>query len=199
VPELRGDERVQLRYNAGMLFNDKRTVKLPEEFGRELFRVEVGSGLHGVAIPGTDDRDEMGVCLERPEYFAGLKKFETYTWRTKPAGVRSEAGDLDLTIHSYRKFIRLALNGNPTIVQVFFAPRDKVVFGETATLPWLAERVVSKRAGRAYLGYLTAQKMRLTGERGQKDVNRPELVKKYGFDRNLRCTQFGLDFKASNC
>jgi uncharacterized protein len=41
---------------------------------------------------------------------------------------------------------------------------------------------VSRRAGRGYLGYLRGQKERLLGARGQKRVNRPELVEAYGFD-----------------
>lgn len=40
----------------------------------------------------------------------------------------------------------------------------------------------SKRAGHAYLGYLRGQKERLLGTRGQKRVNRPELVEAHGLD-----------------
>ena len=30
-----------------------------------ILRTQVGSGVHGTAISGQDDRDEMGICLER--------------------------------------------------------------------------------------------------------------------------------------
>jgi hypothetical protein len=30
----------------------------------------------------------MGVCIEPPDYVAGLKRFETNVFRTKPDGVR---------------------------------------------------------------------------------------------------------------
>lgn len=30
----------------------------------EILRTVVGSGVHGIAIPGTDDHDEMGVFIE---------------------------------------------------------------------------------------------------------------------------------------
>src|SRR4051812_43174814 len=85
-----------------------------------ILRATVGSRLHGLALEGTDDRDEMGVCIEAPEYVAGLRHFEQYVYRTKPEGVRSEAGDLDLTIYSLRKYARLALNGNPTILLLLY-------------------------------------------------------------------------------
>jgi hypothetical protein len=37
-----------------------------------ILRVQVGSGVHGTSISGQDDRDEMGLCLEPPEYVTGL-------------------------------------------------------------------------------------------------------------------------------
>lgn len=46
----------------------------------------------------------------------------------------------------------------------------------------LARHVASKSAGAKFLGYMIDQKERLLGLRGQKDVNRPELVAKFGFD-----------------
>jgi hypothetical protein len=42
--------------------------------------------------------------------------------------------------------------------------------------------LLSRRAGRGYLGYLRGQKERILGARGQKRVNRPELVEAHGFD-----------------
>ncbi len=41
---------------------------------------------------------------------------------------------------------------------------------------------MSRQAGPRFLGYLAAQKRRLLGERGQKNVRRPELEERYGFD-----------------
>ena len=42
------------------------TFEDPEVPFPELIRAEVGSTIHGTAIAGTDDRDEMGVCVEAP-------------------------------------------------------------------------------------------------------------------------------------
>jgi len=38
----------------------------------EILRGIVGSTSHGTAIEGQDDRDEMGVFVEPPEYVCGL-------------------------------------------------------------------------------------------------------------------------------
>jgi hypothetical protein len=39
-----------------------------------VLRVQVGSGVHGTSITGQDDRDEMGICLEPPEFVTGLAR-----------------------------------------------------------------------------------------------------------------------------
>ena len=39
-----------------------------------IIRTLVGSTIHGLELAGTDDRDEMGVCIEPPAYVAGLKR-----------------------------------------------------------------------------------------------------------------------------
>ena len=67
--------------------------------------------MHGLNNPGTDDRDEMGVCIEPPEYLLGFKRFEHFVYRTQPEGHPSGPGDLDLTVYGLRKFCVLALEG----------------------------------------------------------------------------------------
>jgi hypothetical protein len=93
-------------------------------------------------------------------------------------------GDLDLTIYSLRKWIRLALKGNPTILLLLFTPEDQLVFCDDLgrELRALTPAIVSRRVQEPFLGYLQAQKQRLTGERGQKRIHRPELEEMYGFD-----------------
>jgi uncharacterized protein len=36
----------------------------------------VGSTVHGLVLAGTDDRDEMEVCIEPRRYVVGFGKFE---------------------------------------------------------------------------------------------------------------------------
>ncbi|GAA4537338.1 nucleotidyltransferase domain-containing protein [Amycolatopsis samaneae] len=148
-----------------------------------ILRCQVGSGLHGTAVAGQDDRDEMGLCVEPAEYVAGLRRFEQYLFRTQPDGVRSGPGDLDLIVYSLRKWMRLALTGNPTVLLPLFVPDKEIVrideFGRE--LRANAERIVSRKAGLRFLGYSRAQRAHLTGERPPR-LNRPELIEKYGFD-----------------
>lgn len=147
-----------------------------------ILRCQVGSGLHGTAVEGQDDRDEMGLCLEPAEYVVGTRRFEQYIFRTQPEGVRSGPGDLDLIVYSLRKWMRLALTGNPTVVLPLFVPDNEIVritdLGHE--LRANADRIVSRQAGPRFAGYLRSQRRRMT--EGNIKVNRPELIEKYGFD-----------------
>ena len=166
-----------------------------------ILRVQVGSGVHGTAVTGQDDRDEMGVCLEPPQFVTGLarvpsgigglgpsvrlEQYERHTAWDRPGGLanRSGAGDLDVVIYSARKWARLALAGNPTVLLVLFVPGRDVVFRSQAgaELTDNAHRFVSRLAAHRFLGYLHAQKTAMTGGRGA-HTNRPELVAVHGYD-----------------
>lgn len=157
---------------------------LPLVYGREIFRCQVGSGIHGVTIGGYDDRDEMGMCVERPEYVIGLRRFEQWIYRTQPEGVRSGHGDLDLTVYSLRKWTRLALAGNPTVLMPLFVPDSEVVIDTEigVGLRRHPERFLSREVASRFLGYMQAQREQMLGLRGKKHTNRPELVAEHGFD-----------------
>src|SRR5215469_11029056 len=166
-----------------------------------ILRVQVGSGMHGTAVSGQDDRDEMGLCLEPPQFVTGLarvpngihgqgpavrfEQYERHTAWDRPGGVanRSGAGDLDVIIYSARKWARLALAGNPTVLLVLFVPFEEVVFRNHAgaELAGNAHRFVSRLAAGRYLGYLKGQKAAMTGQPGA-HTNRPELVAVHGYD-----------------
>lgn len=154
--------------------------------GGEILRTVVGSGVHGIAIAGTDDHDEMGVFIEPPDAVVGVRRpVDHYVYRTQPEGARSGPGDTDLVMYSLRKYLRLAAKGNPTVLLVLYAPADAVLvcrpLGEQ--LRALAPAFLSQRAVHRFVGYMHAQRQRLTGEgRRGRVPNRPELVARYGYD-----------------
>lgn len=160
----------------------------------EILRGVVGSTSYGAAIAGQDDRDEMGVCMEPPEYVCGLSQFEHYIYRDQPEGVRSQPGDLDLTIYALRKFCRLAAQGNPSVLVLLWLPTHLIKTELGRGLLDIREAFVSREAGWRFLGYLSGQKQSLTGQRSQK-VQRPELVEKYGFDTKFAMHALRLGFE----
>jgi uncharacterized protein len=50
-----------------------------------ILRVQVGSGVHGTAISGQDDRDEMGLCLEPRQFVTGLARVPNGTGGLGPS------------------------------------------------------------------------------------------------------------------
>ena len=161
-----------------------------------ILRGTVGSTAHGLHLTGTDDRDEMGIAVEPPDRVIGLTAFEQHIHRTAEERLRhnptadqrahgrtppSQAGDLDLTVYSLRKFAKLAANGNPTVqILLFVKPLFINRWGQR--LRDRADLFASKEAGARFLGYLQAQRERLLGERGQMRVTRTELVERHGYD-----------------
>lgn len=165
--------------------DDKKTIA----FDNLILHCQVGSGVYGTALPGTDDRDEMGICLEPPHYVTGIsapfEQYEHHTAWERPGGRanRSQAGDTDVVIYSARKWARLAAAGNPTILLLLFIP-DKDTMMITPSAEELIDnqsKFVSRQAANRFIGYLTSQMKAITGGPGA-HTNRPELIDLYGFD-----------------
>lgn len=145
-------------------------ILLPAGYGTEILRVEVGSTLHGTGLGvAHEDHDEMGVFVETKHSTIGLAKKDHYVTRTAEKDQRSQPGDTDLVVYSLRKWARLALTGNPSVILLLHAPLDKVVkLTELGSeLRSHREWFASKRAGHAFLGYMEQQRQRMVGQRGR--------------------------------
>lgn len=171
----------ETRSRPNVEYGDRETA-----VANEILRSTVGSGVHGIAIAGTDDHDEMGIYIEPPEAVLGITDGrQDYTSRTQPEGVRSGPGDTDLIIYSLRKYLRLAVKGNPTALLPLFAPETDLIvvteFGRElrAKRDWF----LSQEAVERFLGYMHAQHERMLGQGKRNRVpNRPELIEKHGWD-----------------
>jgi hypothetical protein len=135
-------------------------------------------------------------AVEPPDRVIGLTGFEQHIHRTAEERLRhnptadqrahgrtppSQAGDLDLTVYSLRKYAKLAANGNPT-VQILLFVNPLFVNRWGARLRDNTHLFASKEAGGRFLGYLQAQRERLLGQRGQMRVTRTELIERHGYD-----------------
>lgn len=149
-----------------------------------ILRAIVGSTVHGTSVDNQGDRDEMALAIEPRDYVIGMRHWETTVLRTAPEGRKSGPGDLDLTIHSLRKFCRLAAKGNPSMLLLLFVPESALVDVNEIGRDLMAKRqmFLSREAGKSFLGYMHAQRARLAGESGGRHGSRPELVARYGHD-----------------
>lgn len=113
----------------------------------------VGSTAYGLAHEGSDV-DRLGVFAAPTSEFHGLHMPEESYVRTSP----------DITAHEARKWCRLALSCNPTVMELVWLPDelyenrtelgDQLIGIRTAFLS-------AKRVRDAYLGYATSQFKRL--------------------------------------
>ncbi len=157
-----------------------------------ILQAELGSRCAGLNLTEGGDRDEVGVCVEPFELAHPLldAPFEQFVYRSAAEregrhDAPSRDGDLDLTVYSLRKYLRLACGGNPTVLQLLFLPKTSYSMDATGLgLLDLKSSIVSKRAGGAFLGYFQAQRQRLLGERGNGGHGKPRerFVQDHGYD-----------------
>ncbi len=142
----------------------------------------------------------MGVVVESPEQVLGLddQGMRTVMQRTQPEGSRSGPGDTDRTLHSLRRFIRLAASGNPSILMSFWSP---VLYTtpEGQELQELGGAFVGRHVIPRYRGYMHAQAQRLLGVRGRGHGRRggggrEELIAEHGYDTKyaMHCARLGF-------
>jgi uncharacterized protein len=175
-----------------------RIPPLPES---TILLVEVGSTAHGTGLPGGEDHDEMGVVIEPAEVVLGLGEsgMRSVMQRTQPEGARSGPGDTDRTLHSLRRFARLAAGGNPSILMCLWAPVLHCT-PEGEQLRALAPAFVGRHVIPRYRGYMQAQALRLLGLRGgahgrRGGGQRQELIAAHGYDTKFAMHAARLGFQ----
>lgn len=110
-----------------------------------------GSHAYGTNIE-TSDIDIRGVCLPNTDTLIGLNKF--YQEEQKDE-------DTDVVIYEFSKFVRLAMDNNPNVIEML-GNREYLVFNEVGQM--LLDNVnlfLSKRCINTFMGYATAQLRRL--------------------------------------
>lgn len=114
-----------------------------------------GSWAYGTNVEGSDE-DFKGIAIPPPEYFYGfVSKFD------KPA----ESKEPDMVIHDIRRFMALAADCNPNIIETLWTdPSDRVIVREGGR-ELLAYRglFLSKRARYSFSGFAHAQLKRISG------------------------------------
>lgn len=116
---------------------------------RLIYETLSGSHLYGTAV-ATSDLDYRGVAIEPIESLLGFSRFEQHLTNTP-----------DRVIYSLRKFLQLAMDGNPNIVELLFAPVD----GSTAVytsdawehIRMYREYIISQKIRKTFVGYAYAQ------------------------------------------
>ena len=128
---------------------------------RTILLVRHGSHAYGLNT-ATSDEDFKGVCIKPKEaYFGFTQRFE----QMEHMGSKSDG--IDKVVYSIEKFVSLAADCNPNIIEVLHVADEDVVkidsFGEE--LRAIRDDLLSKKAEHTFSGYAHAQLHRIKTHR----------------------------------
>jgi predicted nucleotidyltransferase len=134
-------------------WKDKLTVDwLPN---RLIFACVTGSWAYGTATP-TSDVDIRGVAIPPKDYLLGFhKKFDQQVIST---------GETDTTVFSLQKYLSLAVDANPNILELLFIDNKDLILVDSpfwATLREHRDLFLTKKAKHTYSGYAYSQLQRI--------------------------------------
>lgn len=131
----------------------------------------VGSQAYGLNIDSSDT-DLKGFCIPNKRSLYGIAPFEQFEhrdclkdssfhqlWQDDPTG--------DTTVYSISKFVKLALDNNPSIIELL-AVDEQFIIHKTPEYQFLAENldsILCKNAKYRFAGYAHAQFQRITKHR----------------------------------
>ena len=120
-----------------------------------ILRVVCGSQAYGLAT-AESDTDTRGVCVPPKRLLLGLERFEQH-----------ESAGCDHVTYGLAKFARLALEGNPNIIETLFTPPELMpVLSELGRrLVDARSKTLSRRVGERFMGYAQDQRRRMERHR----------------------------------
>jgi len=83
----------------------------------DVVMMEYGSGLYGLKTANSDT-DYKGVFFNTVDEFLSGKPIETISWTTGPEHAKNGAGDIDYSVMSLHTFIRDAIKGDTTALDM---------------------------------------------------------------------------------
>jgi predicted nucleotidyltransferase len=121
-----------------------------------IFECISGSHAYGLNTPESDE-DLRGVCIPPYDYTLGLFEFSQ----------AEEKSPRDRTIYSIVKFVKLAIENNPNILELLFMPEDCIIKTSSywTDLTWIREQFLSKKCKHTYSRYAYSQIKRVKTHR----------------------------------
>ena len=146
-------------------------IKTPGDYDVILL-VLAGSRAYGTQNPDSD-RDLRGVCIPPVKFIVGLDRFEQM----------QDSGHGDQVIYDLRKFLRLAADSNPNIIEMLWTEGEAILICTEAgkRLRAIREKLLSKRVFQTFGGYARQQMYRLHHYKPEPGSRKDEDVQKYGF------------------
>lgn len=119
---------------------------------RTIYVTRHGSHAYGTSLP-TSDLDLRGICIAPREYYLGFAQVFEQAQQSNP----------DLTIFELRKFMKLAADCNPNVLELLYTDEEDHLVTSPAfdQLRSVRDRFLSRRAKHTFSGYAVSQLKRI--------------------------------------
>ena len=97
-----------------------KSCERPAIPGKYIVRMITGSHAYGMATPESDI-DIRGIFIPTKEYFLGFMK------RVEQVEAKGEGNVDGTTIYDIRKYLKLASDVNPNVIELLFTPEDCIL------------------------------------------------------------------------
>jgi predicted nucleotidyltransferase len=129
-----------------------------------ILELVTGSHLYGTNTPESDE-DFVGIFMPPEEYVYGLKSVKEVDFSIKDKGEdgKNTADAVDRKMYEFRKFVTLALDSNPNVVEILYAPQSSILrmTGLGRDLMNMKDMFLSKMCVPKFLGYAKAQRHKM--------------------------------------
>lgn len=152
-----------------------------------LFLHVSGSRLYGMNNDDSD-YDVRGIVIAPKEFWVASHQFEQFQCKIDNLKI-------DFVIYDFRKWLKLALDVNPNVVESLYVESDNPnVVHES--IYWqrirsIARSLVSRKGYHGFKGYTESQIQKMIVKHGNK-TGRQDLVKNFGFDTKFASHGFRL-------
>ena len=130
----------------------------------KILQVQVGSQVYGTSTPESDT-DFSGIFIAPKRFYIGLDKVEEVDFSviSKQENGKNDKDAIDSKFYELRKFVKLAMENNPNILEHFYVPDDKVEYSNYygTLLRSYAHLFPHQGLKQKFLGYAFSQKHKM--------------------------------------
>ena len=143
-----------------------------------IYQIIHGSTCYGLNTPESDI-DYKGIFIPSKRAYYTLEK-----GKDAYESMNSKKGECDSVNSSIEKFVSLAVNSNPNILEQLFVKPEHVLIRTVYSdmLTGIRKSFLSKRAISSYLGYATSQISRMQNMGKEATGSRLSSFQKFGYD-----------------
>ena len=142
--------------------NREQAEKFIED--NRILEVEIGSFVYGTNVE-TSDKDYSGVIVCPKRYYLGLEKLDEIDMSiiSKTESGKNDKDAVDSKFYNINKFLKLAMENNPNILEQLFTPESNIKFITNLGKKIISNRHLFPHTGlkQKFLGYAFSQKHKM--------------------------------------